>query len=59
MNWYVVYEVRNWEVKFTFRKSYPMHNYTSNVLVTVSTNPMIFEVETVETHSFKLHFHAC
>ena len=29
-----------------------MYNYTTNVLVTVSTSPMIFEVVPVETHSF-------
>ena len=36
-----------------------MYIYTANVLVTVSTGPMIFEVGPAETHSIKLFFHAC
>ena len=36
-----------------------MYNYTTNVLVTVSTSPTILDVGPVETHSFKLDFHAC
>ena len=35
-----------------------MYNYTTNVLVTVSTSPVIDEVGPVETHSFKLDLHA-
>ena len=36
-----------------------MYNYATSALVTVSTSPTAFEVGPVETHPFKLHFHAC
>ena len=33
-----------------------MYNYTTNVLVTISTSPVIFEVRPAETHSLSYIF---
>ena len=50
---------KSWETKIVLRKELAGVEQYNQCLVTVSTSPMILEVGSVETHFFKLHFHAC